>query len=848
MLRITLRELFANRRRLASTFLGVLLGVAFLAGTLVLSDTIRRTFDTLFADVNEGVDGWVRSSSTIDGQFTATRGRIEDDLVPIVDEVDGVAVAEGVIQGFTQIVGSDGEPVGNPDMGAPTFGGNWSDTKDLNPFTLVAGRAPRADAEVVIDKKSADDGKLEVDDRTTVITPAGPIQVTIVGIAKFGDADSPGGASFTSFTLEAAQRYVAQPGKLDAVAAVARGGISEEQLVTRIDAALPDGVEAITGDQLTKENQDDIQEGMSIFTTFLTVFAGVALLVTVFSIYNTFSIIVAQRTRQMALMRALGASRTQVVRSVLLEALVLGLLASVIGLVAGVGVAGLLKGVLSGFGFDIPAGGTVLTTNTIITGLIVGVGVTVFAALVPAVKASRVPPVAVMREVAVERTHPSVARIIVGALLTLLGILLVITSLFADTPSEALQSAGSGAAVLIIATLVLGPVMARPITSLLGLPVQWVRGMTGRLARENVMRNPRRTSGSASALLIGVGVVTLFTVFAASIKASVTDQIERSFGGDLVVDSGVIGVAGFNPSFTRQVGALPEVEEATGLRFGAVSIEGDDKFVSVVDPNTVVKVFDLDVQEGSLADLGARQVAVSDEVAEDQGYRIGTRLDARFPDGATAELSVAAIYGSQDVAGNWVIGTPAWEPHAVDNVDAIVLVSLRDGVAIDRGATAVRRLAAGYPGAEVQDREEFAKAQSGQIDMLLGLIYVMLALAIIIALLGIANTLSLSVFERLRELGLLRAVGMTRGQLRSTVRWEAVVIALFGALGGLGLGVFLGWALVRGAGRGGFTTFTLPAGSLVVLLLLSAFAGVAAGFRAAMKAARLNVLEAIATE
>lgn len=848
MFKLTLRNLAANRRRLVSTFLGVLLGVAFLAGTLVLRDTVTRTFDELFADVNEGTDAWVRSDAEIGGQFGSSRARIDESLVDTVAGVDGVRVAQGTVQGFAQIVGSDGEPIGNPAQGAPTFGGNWTDVDELNPFNLAEGRPPKGNDEVVIDKKSADDGKLDVGDGTTVVTPTGPVAVEVVGIARFGEADSPGGASFALFTLKTAQRYVAQPGKLDAVAVVADDGVTERALVGRVEAVLPADTEAITGDALTKENQDDIQQGVGVFTSFLTSFAGIALLVTTFSIYNTFSIIVAQRTRQMALLRAIGASRGQTLGSVLMEALGIGALASVLGLVIGVGVAGLLKGLLAAFGFDIPAGGTVLSSATVITCLVVGIVVTVVAALVPAVKAARVPPIAVMREVAVESSRPSKLRVVLGLLITAFGILQVVAGLFADTPGEALKAIGFGAAILIISTLVLGPVMARPITSLLARPVQAARGITGRLARENAMRNPKRTAGSASALLIGVAVVALFTVFAASVKSSAEDQIERSFGGDLVIDSGTMGVSGFSPAFAKEVNELPELAGATGLGFGGINIEDDDKFVAVVDPATVEGVFDLDVAEGSLTELDEDGVGISDDIAVDKGYRIGTELAARYPDGAKATLRVVAIYRSQDVAGNWTVGRPAYAAHALNDVDAIVLAQLADGVSLTDGKRAVEAVAGAYPGAEVQDRAEFTKSQTAQIDLILGLVYTMLALAIIIALLGIANTLSLSVFERTRELGLLRAVGMTRGQLRSTVRWESVVISTFGAVGGLGLGVFLGWALVRGAGKGGFTTFTLPVGSLLGVLVIAALAGVVAGLRAASKAAKLDVLHAIGAE
>jgi putative ABC transport system permease protein len=849
MRKVTFRNLSVNRRRLIGTLLGIVLGVAFLSGTMVLSDTINRTFDELFADVNAGTDAWVRSSDEISGQFGETvRARIDEDVVDAVEGVDGVKAAEGQVQGFAQVVGKDGDPIGNPDMGAPTFGGNWSTVEGLNPFVLVQGRAPAADDEVVLDKKTADDGKLGVGDRTTVLTQAGPISVRVVGIAKFGELDSPGGASFASFTLPAAERYITAPGKLDAVAVVADDGVSERELVSRIEPALPGHTEVITGDELTKENQDEIKQGLTIFTNFLSAFAGIALLVATFSIYNTFSIIIAQRTRQMALLRALGASRFQLLRSVLLEAIAVGVIASMIGLVVGVGLAGLLKGLLNAFGFDVPAGGTVLKSGTVVTAFVVGVVVTLVASLSPAVKASRTPPMAAMREVAVENTHPSRIRVVLGILVTVVGILQVVGSLSADTATDALQAASLGAVLLIVATLILGPVAAPFVAGLLAMPIQRFRGFTGRLVRENATRNPRRTSGAAAALLIGVAVVALFSVFASSVKASVQDQVQRSFGGDLVVDSGSFGVGGFSPTFVAQLQDLPEVDTATGLRLGAMRIANDDKSVAVFDPTTAPAVIDLDVVEGSLADLGENEVGVADKVAEEKGYKIGTRLPARFPDGFTTELTVSVLYGSQDVAGNWVIGQPAWNAHATSNTDAIIFVKLAEGVSIGEGKAAVDRVAGTYPGAKVNDREAFADEQAGFVNQLLALVYVMLTLAILIALFGIANTLSLSVHERTHELGLLRAVGMTRGQLRSTVRWEAVVIAVFGAVGGLGLGVFLGWAVVKGAGKGGFSTFRLPVGTLVLVLIIAGIAGLLAGMRAASRAAKLDILQAVASE
>ena len=614
-------------------------------------------------------------------------------------------------------------------------------------------------------------------------------------------------------------------------------------------AELPSGIEAITGAQATKEQQDDIQEGLSFFfNLLLRPFAIIAILVSVFSIYNTFSIIVAQRTREMALLRALGAVRRQVTVSVILEALAIGVVAAVVGLFAGFGVAGLLKTVLAGFGFDIPAGGLVLTASTVQWALLVGIGVPVVTSIVPAVKASRVPPLAALRSVAVERTKVSRARLIIGALAGVIGLLNIVSGV-GTKGSDGIARVGLGALVLIVALVVLGPAVAAPTSRLLGAPLQRLRGVSGKLAKENAARNPKRTSGAAAALLIGVAVVALFTVFASSIKASVDDQINRSFAGDLVIDSRTFGFGGFNPQLASDVGELSEVQGVSGLRFGLAQVNGSDRQLVVVDPATLPEVFDIGVERGSLQDLDADAVAISTRYADDHGIKVGDHVDAKYPDGATTSLRVATIFKNSDVFGSdFAMGAAAWEPHAVDNADSMVVVKLKPGVSVAEGKSAIEEVASAYPNAKVQDRESFKETVFAQVNQILGLVYVMLLLAIVIALMGIANTLSLSIYERTRELGLLRAVGETRGQMRSMVRWESVIIAVFGTLGGVALGTLCGWALVTAASDSGFALFKLPAGSLIIVVLLGALAGVLAGLRPAHRAAKLNVLEAIASE
>ncbi|MGH9182186.1 MAG: FtsX-like permease family protein, partial [Acidimicrobiales bacterium] len=503
------------------------------------------------------------------------------------------------VQGYTQLVDKDGEALGDPNMGAPTFGGNWTEVEDLNPFTLTAGRAPQADDEVVIDKGSADKAGYEVGDRATVLTAGAPLAVTVVGVARFGTADSAGGTSYVMFPTAVAQRLVGRPGKFSAIAVVAEDGVSQQELAERIDQALPPGIEVLTGEQITEENQSDIKEQLSFFNIFLLIFAVVALFVGSFIIYNSFSIIVAQRTREMALLRAVGASRRQVTGSVMAEALVIGLLASVVGLAAGVGVAAGLKALLAGFGIEIPAGGIVLGPRTVIVSLIAGLGVSVVSAVVPARKAAKVSPLAALRDVAVDDSGRSRRRAVAGGVVVGVGALALFSGLFGGGDNAA-ATVGFGAFLIFLGVAVLGPLIARPVSAMLGAPLSRLAGMTGTLARQNAMRNPRRTSATAAALMIGVGLVGFITVFAASAKESLRSAVDDSLAADLVVDSGSFGFGGLSPDLAVRLNALPAVAAASGTRIGLVDIDGSTEYLLAVDPRTYPEVVDLKVTAGSL--------------------------------------------------------------------------------------------------------------------------------------------------------------------------------------------------------------------------------------------------------
>jgi putative ABC transport system permease protein len=848
-----LKGLVAHKRRLLGTFLAVFLGVAFLSGTLVLGDTLRANFDNLFTEANAGTDAVVRHATklgTDPGEPASQRGLIDASLLARVRGLDGVAAAEPDVQGFGQLLGKNGDKLGG--NGPPTLAGNWIDNRDLNPYRLVEGRPPRAADEVVINRGAANNGDLHVGDTTTVQTPE-PVPVTIVGIAKFGNADGLGGVTFTAFTLPSAQNYLLH--RTDAVTSIslkAQPGVSQDQLVSRVQRVLPRDVQAITGDKLTQENTTDInKEFLDLFTTFLVVFAGVALLVATFSIYNTFSIIVAQRTRESALLRAIGAGRGQILASVVLEALLVGAVASAVGLVGGLGIAGLLKGLFDSFGFALPAGGLVLKTSAVVISLVVGVIVTLVAGVAPAIKASRVAPLAAIRDVAVERTATSARRAITGLALTAIGVAVVLSAVLSGGDAV-LSFAGLGALLTIVGVVVFGPVVARPASRVIGAPLGWLRGVTGSLARQNAMRNPRRTSGTAAALMIGVGVVTLFTIFAASLKASIDNSVSQSFTGDLVVSTGRFGGGGISPQLARDVAQLPEVRTATGLGRGRALIGTGTETVTIADATTLGGVLDLDATKGSITALGPQQLAVSQRTADDKEWTRGSRVPVTFSDGATSEFTVGAVYKSRDIVGNYLLSRAAWEPHAVQDIDTTVLVGLKSGVGLETGKRAVQHTVGAYGAPDVQNRSEYAASLSQGVDMMLGIVYVLLALAILIALMGIANTLSLSIYERTRELGLLRAIGESRRQLRSMIRWESVIIAVFGTIGGLGVGVFLGWALVEAAsqGTGDFIspTFSAPVAQLAVLLVVGGIAGVLAGLRPAARAAKLPVLRAVGAE
>ncbi|MEZ5179140.1 MAG: FtsX-like permease family protein [Acidimicrobiales bacterium] len=849
MFRLAIKSALAKKRRLFGTTLSVLLGVAFLSGTLVFTDTIKATFDDLFADIYAETDTVVRAESSVESSTAAeARGRIPGYVLDSVAAVRGVAEAQGYVAGFAQLIGSDGEPIGNPARGAPTLGMSYGGGPALNPWKLLEGGRAPGPGELVIDAGSAKAGHLGVGDRVTVLTQTGSHAFPLVGVVTFGSIDSPGGASVALWDLSTTQLVMlGGADELDAVWVDAEPRVSQADLTARIAAAIPPGTEAVTGRQITEENQDAMASALGFFNTFLLVFAAIGLVVACFTIYNTFQIIVSQRAREMALLRAVGASRAQVLSSQLLEALIVGVVASIAGLLAGVGVATALKALLGVVGIDIPAGGTVFLPRTAVVALVVGVVVTVGSAVLPALRASRVPPIAAIRDLgAPAGGHPHRSRLVRGGLVVVAGG----AAFAAGLAGSGVLWVGIGALLVFVGAFALSPLIARPVARVLGWPATQISGVTGVVARENAIRNPKRTARAGGALMVGVALVAAITVIAATAKAWTRDVVSEQFQGDFVVAAGGMAFGGLSPDVAAQLAALPEVGVATGVRAGSADDRSGGGAISYVaiDPRTAGRLFDLKMVHGSVGDLGDDGILVQDDVARHRHLSVGDTIDLGLLDGDVREVEVQGTYREDDLAGDYVVSHGLHEASGADQFDFSVFVSRADGVDEATARRAIERVTDRFPNADVQSRSEYVEDQARQIDQLVNLMYGLLGLAVLIALLSIANSISLSIHERTRELGLLRAVGMTRHQVATMIRWEAAIVACLGTATGAVLGVVFGWAISVTLRGDGLTEFDLPLRSIVVIVGISVAGGVLASIRPAWRASHLDTLRSIASE
>jgi putative ABC transport system permease protein len=852
MWRITFKGVVAHRLRYAMTALAVLLGVAFICGTFVLTDTMNKTFDGLYNQIYQGTAAVVRATEPFSPptNFGNQRQLVDASLATTVQQVPGVRAVAPDIEGYAQIVAKDGKTIGTGGNGPPTLGVAWTDVTALNPLAVLpGGQPPRSAGQVVIDKRSADVGGLKVGDQVRILTKQGPGTYTITGIATWAGQSSPLGATISAFDPATAARLLGTPGKVNAINVEAAPGVSSSTLVTRIqDAIHTPGVEVISGASVTTESQQAIHQALSIVGDFLLAFAFIALYVGAFVIFNTFGIVVAQRQRELALLRAVGARRRQVLAMVMGESVLVGLVASAVGVGAGIGLAVLLKAALSALGIDIPASGIVVTPRTVIVGLVTGILVTAVAAVVPARRAAVIPPVAALQDAAAEPRKPSVKRTVRRLIVAALGVALLCVGLFGHT-GNGLLLVGVGAAAVFIGVAAVSPYAVRPLCRLLGAPLAH-GSATATLGQRSAMRNPSRTSATAAALMIGVALVSMTTVMASSMKASANATINSAMRSDFVIESGgqAGGPSGLSPALERSLAALPQVSNVAGIRSGIVKVYGGVIPILAADTSKAASLVDVGVTQGNFAALGPTGIGVSKQAASAHQLRLGSTVAVTYSTTGTKNYTVQAIYSVREIAGDYVLPLAAAEANFPNSLDMTIFVKLAPGVTASAARPALDGVLAAYPNATLQDEAQYKDAQSASVNTLLNLVYALLALSVLIALIGIANTLALSIYERIREFGLLRAVGMTRSQLRGAVRVEALLISAFGALEGLALGVVFGWAIVRAMSSSGITQLAFPVTQLLIVMVIAAVAGLLAAIAPSRRAAKLNILQAVTTE
>lgn len=826
MLDLAWRNVRENPTRYALTAMAITLGVAFYVATTVLTatvdDSISGGVDTLY----ENIDAGVRSTVVADGRFIDVRGPVDPSVVAQVAEIDGVEAVAPSMSGYAQLVGADGKAVG--DAADIVI---WSESDALNRYVVSEGRAPENETEIVVNTTALDDGGLQVGD-TVRMLPQTDAGFTIVGALTLADGDSLEGLTAVGMTFEGAADLL---GTTDIDTIYVAGDGSDPDLAATIDAQLGQDLEAVSGETLGDEFKKRLNTFVSIISIFLTTFAGIAVFVSIFVIYNTFSITVSQRQKEMAMLRAIGATPRQVLRSVLVESIAIGIVASVLGVVLGVVLGWILLQLLASFGFSLGATTlTVIPTNLLI-GFAVGLIVTMVAAYVPARRASRIPPIEALRDTAIETVAASTTRNRVG--LALLSVGAVLSAIGAAKLNYWIG--GLGMSALLAGIVAAAPVVTPKLASILGKPLRQTRGIVGEVAAENSTRNPRRTATTALALTIGVTLVVTASVVASSMKESIRGDLEDSLRAELIVEAGAGRTGGLSTGTSEELLALSSVESGSPVRPVTAIIDGTAVSLSAVDADELEALVDLEILEGDLSKLADGGIAVS-EGSSNTAWSLGDTVSVDLTS-TGVDLTVAAIYDNDSVVGDMIVDTSVSDQVTGQLLDPFVLVKTDDPAA----ATAeMQAVLAGDPTAEVITADQYIDDQAGSLNTLLNILYGLLGLSVIIALLGVTNTMSLSVYERTRELGLMRAVGMTGPQLRSSVRYESSLVALVGSLAGLVLGLFFGWLaylLVRDT----FPVFAIPWSTLVIIAGVGVIAGIIAGWRPAVRASELNVLDAI---
>ena len=844
---IARRSIRARLGRLIAISIAILVGVAFVVGSFVLADSLRKTFDDLFTSISQNVDLQVRSSVAFgEDDIDVDRDPVPASVLDTVRGVEGVAAAEPTIQRYAQIITPAGEVVTT--QGAPTFGVGWANTP-LEGLTLKEGAAPSGPDQAAVDKATADREDIAVGDQIQVITDTGTYPVEVTGLVGLGDSDGFAGATLVAFDQATAGQLLGADGTFDSIEVQVADGADPATVQAQLGDVLPDGTEVITREELIEENKKALDSVISAFGTGLLIFAFITAFVSAFLINNVFQITIGQRLRELALMRAIGARGSQVRRLIYTEAVVMSVVATVLGIVAGIGVAKLLIQIFNRAGAGFPSTATVLEPRTVVFAFLVGVGITLASVVIPARRAARIPPVAAMRpELGFEAM--SAKRLVAGTVVTLVGAAALVIGLFlrpGGTTGLIVFGVGGGL-LLFLGVASVSSTVARPVTKLIGWPVAKLFKTPGVLARENAGRAPRRTSATAAALMIGVALVSAAAVFASSIRSTFTGVLERAVQADYIITDE--SFQGLPPTVADTLAQVPEVSAVTPLRATTALVDGKKKAIGAVDPLAFEQLVDVGLQDGSYQGMVDGGIFVQQDPAGDLDLAVGSQVEVTFQNGNVATLPVAGIYEDASVAGNWMISLDTLAQHVPESTarDFLVAAKLAPGVTPEQGDAAVRTAMAAYPQANVETNAEFRESQEAQIDQLLRVITVLLGFSIVIAVLGISITLALGVFERTREIGLMRAVGMTKRQTRRTVRWEAIIVSTFGALVGIVLGTAIGIVLSLAVPDTVIDHIALSPTIIVVILIGAVVAGFVAALYPAYKASNMNVLQAIATE
>ncbi len=851
MWRVSWRGLLAHKARFVLTALAVMLGVMFITATYVITDTTNAGFVRLFTVANAGLDLQVRAVQPpgveSDGPRDS-RSAIREEVLDIVLTTDGVDDAEGILfRAGVAILGSDGEIVQKP--GRPVFATNFVDRLELTPYRIVEGRGPERPGEVLLDANSVKDGKLKIGGPVDVIFPtkAGRQTLTVVGVLGFGEEKNFPAAQAAMLETSQAQEFFDAEGKFDSVAVAVAPGFESRTVKRSLEIVLPPDVEVLTGQQVTNEQVAELGTFIGIFGNVLRGFGYVGLFVAAFIIVNTFTIVVSQRVRELALLRALGASPRQIVLAVLAESAVIGAVASAVGLgigyLVGMGIQRLLRKV----GFDPGATDAVLDVRTVIVGSSIGIGVTMVAAVWPAIRAARTRPLAAVRDVEAVTTVINPTRTLLGLVMLVGGIVALLLGAQSGT-SDGLFVAGGGALGMLLGTVVLGPHLARPAAVLLGGPIARIAGVNGRLARANVARNPRRTSITASALMIGLAIAMAVVVLTASVIHSIDTLIDDSIAGDITISDS--GPGGFTPAIREELRTIPEVASATSIRYGdRVALGGHGTDISAIEPQAVDSLLVMNVEEFRSDAFEAGGVLVSKEVALDRGWAVGDTIAGSFPAQPAASLTIAGLFATQGFLSEAVVSIATYDTLYEQRDDFFVIASVAAGTELDVALQAVKeRVGDRYPNVDVKDREQLKAQQRQQAMLFLAVFVGLMLLTLLISILGILNTLALSVIERTREIGLLRAVGSHRSQIAWMVVWEAIIVAILGGILGSALGIVLGIALTRSLQDFQITELSIPWVAVAGLIVAAAISGLVAALYPAWRASRLDVLQAIATD